>query len=143
MSAGLLYYLFSFLFGEENVDNVQKTLIDFVVEKTDSFIDLVLGFYSHLYAVFIHLLNKLYATTFGSFFDFILDILNFSKDSFVDNGKTLVDGVFDKLSFTSDEFTENFIFWFIGLLIFAVMSKYVLSFTFGLLKTIIDMLLGV
>ncbi len=143
MGAGLLYNLLVFIYGEDNVNDVQKDLIDFIVERADYFIDLILGLYSHVYSIFFELLNKLYATTFGSFFDFILDILDFSKDSFVENGKIFVDGIFDKLSFTSVDFTENFIFWFIGLLIFAVISKYVFSFTFGLLKTLIDLLLGV
>lgn len=143
MGLGFFYHLYSFLFGEENLNNVQRSIIDFIVEKANDFTEFVLGYYNHLYAIIFELLDKLYATTFGKFVDFILGILDFSKDSFVKNGRIFVDGVFDKFSFTSIDFTENFIFWFIGLLIFACISKYVFSFTFGLIKSIIDLLLGI
>lgn len=143
MSSGLLYYLLVYIFDEDYVNSRQRGLIDFIVECSDKFLELILGFYNHVYAIFFELLDKLYASTFGKFVDFILGILDFSKDSFVKNGRIFVDGVFDKFSFTSIDFTENFIFWFIGLLIFACISKYVFSFTFGLIKSIIDLLLGI
>lgn len=76
---------------------------------------LILGisdFFKGIYKLFLE-------TTVTTFLDFF----NLSYDEFATYGIEIVDSFFSKFNFTSEKFTDNFLYFFIGLLFFAMFIK--------------------
>lgn len=132
--------LFAYLFDDEG-NETGKTIIEFLIEKTTEFLDLLLQFYQPLFDVIFHSFEFAYTQTFGTFTDFVISLVNRQSDDFVTKGKMFVDSFFSKLNFISTDFTDNFLFWVIGLFLFAFCAKFFFSFTFGLLKSALDFIL--
>ncbi len=140
----MLIPLIAYLFGDDAVvDRTGKSLLEFIVECADSVFNIVTELYTPFFRLLFDFFEWAYSITIGAFIDLVCNIIDTSKDNFVINGKLVVDRLFDKLSFASVDFTENFIFWFIGLLFFSFTAKYIFSFMFGLFKKAIDLLLGI
>lgn len=132
--------LIAFLFDDEG-NSTGKSIIEFLVEKTTEFLDLLLQFYQPLFDVIFHSFEFAYTQTFGTFTDFVISLVNRQSDDFVSKGKMFVDSFFTKLNFMNQDFTDNFLFWVIGLFLFAFCAKFFFSFTFGLLKSALDFIL--
>lgn len=137
----MLLPFLAYLFKDSDISEVGQGLLGFLLEQTDSFMDLITNIYTPFFRLLFDFLQWAYSVTIGAFIDLIVSIIDSSKDDFVLNGQLIVNRLFDKLSFTSASFTDNFIFWVIGLLFFSFTAKYVFSLAFGLLNKIIDMLL--
>lgn len=132
--------LIAFLFDEDG-NSTGKSIIEFLIEKTTEFLDLLLQFYQPLFDVIFHSFEFAYTQTFGTFTDFVISLVNRQSDDFATKGKMFVDSFFSKLNFMSTDFTDNFLFWVIGLFLFAFCAKFFFSFTFGLLKSALDFIL--
>lgn len=132
--------LIAFLFDDDG-NSTGKSIIEFLVEKTTEFLDLLLEFYKPLFDVIFHGFEFAYTQTFGTFTDFVISLVNRQSDDFVLKGKMFVDSFFTKLNFMNQDFTDNFLFWVIGLFLFAFCAKFFFSFTFGLLKSALDFIL--
>lgn len=132
--------LISYLFDDEG-NSTGKSIIEFLVEKTTEFLDLLLQFYQPLFDVLFHSFEFAYTKTFGTFTDFVIDLVNRQSVDFATKGKMFVDSFFSKLNFSNTDFTDNFLFWIIGLFLFAFCAKFFFSFTFGLLKSALDFIL--
>lgn len=132
--------LIAFLFDDDG-NSTGKSIIEFLIEKTTEFLDLLLQFYQPLFDVIFHSFEFAYTQTFGTFTDFVISLVNRQSDDFVTKGKMFVDSFFTKLNFMNQDFTDNFLFWVIGLFLFAFCAKFFFSFTFGLLKSALDFIL--
>lgn len=136
---GLIPQLLEYFLDDEGNSN-GKSIIDFILEKTDEFFDVVISFYSPLFDLILSIFEEVYVNTFGNFTDFVLDLLNRQSVDFSIRGQAFIDSFFSKLNFANAEFTDNFLFWFIGLLLFAFSAKLFFKFSFGLIKTILEIL---
>lgn len=81
-------------------------------EIVQSFIFGIFEFFTGIYKLFL----ESTVTTFLNFFDL-------SYDEFATYGVNTVDSLFSKFDFTSEKFTDNFIYFFIGILFFAMFIK--------------------
>lgn len=138
----MLPVLLLYLFGDEVVAEAQKTVFDFLLEKANDFLAQILELHVTLMDVTFHFFENVYVSTFGTFFDFIMNIINLRSIEFADNGRIFVNSIFANLSFNNPAFTQNFFFWFIGLLLFAFCAKIFFGLIFGLFKTLVSALLG-
>lgn len=133
--------LLNYFFGGEESENT-KTIFHFLVEQFDEFLQIILDFYKPLFDVLLYSFEDAYSETFVTFTNFIMDLVNRQTADFSNNGRIFVNGVFSAINFENTDFTSNFLFWFVGLLIFAFCAKLFFSLTFGLLKTLLSALLG-
>lgn len=136
---GLIPQLLEYFLDEEGNSN-GKSILDFILEKTDEFFDIVIAFYSPIFDVLLNIFQTVYVNLFGNFTDFILDLINRQSVDFTTRGQVFVDSFFSKINFSSSDFTENFIFWVIGLFLFAFAAKLFFRVAFGLFKTILEVI---
>lgn len=138
----MLPVLLLYLLGGDELAESNKTVLDFLVEQTSDFLALILELHVTIMDVTFHFFENVYVSTFGTFFDFVMNIINLRSIEFADNGRTFVNSIFANLSFNNPAFTQNFLFWFVGLLLFAFCAKIFFGLIFGLFKTLVSALLG-
>lgn len=135
----LIPILFAYLIGNDETPG--RTLFEFILDKSEDFIAIVEEFFTPFFRMVLNFFVWAYEISIGSFFDFVLYLIENSKNSFVYNGKIFISTLFDKLSFDSTYFTENFIYFFIGLVLFALVAKVLFKVIINLFGMIIDLLL--
>ena len=71
----MLPVLLLYLLGGDELAESNKTVLDFLVEQTSDFLALILELHVTIMDVTFHFFENVYASTFGTFFDFILNII--------------------------------------------------------------------
>lgn len=117
-------------------DSNASNLIELFFEKLAELVASILDFYLPVYNFYLDFINFAYTETFGHFSDFIFNLLSSQSADFSIRGQAFVDSFFSKLNFADINFTDNFLFWFIGLLLFAFSVKIFLKLVFASINII-------
>lgn len=81
--------------------------------------EVILSLLSGVFQFFTEIYQFFMGNVVESFFNFF----DSSYDDFTTYGIGIIDNVFARFDFTSDKFTNNFIYFFIGILFFAMFIK--------------------
>ncbi|MBR3918971.1 MAG: hypothetical protein IKJ59_09570 [Clostridia bacterium] len=119
-------------------DSVVSNILEFLFEKFSEIVANLLEFHSPLYNLYLDFFEFAYIETFGNLTDFILNLLSVQSVDFSTKGKLFVDSFFSKLNFADTNFTDDFLFWFIGLLLFAFAVKFFFKLALEIFKSIFD-----
>lgn len=119
-------------------DSVVSNIFEFLFEKFSEIVTYLLEFHSPLYNLYLDFFEFAYIETFGNLTDFILNLLSVQSVDFSTKGKLFVDSFFSKLNFADTNFTDDFLFWFIGLLLFAFAVKFFFKLALEIFKSIFD-----
>lgn len=132
----VLYYLFG-----DKVEDRSRSIFEYILEFSDDFLNLLESFFAPFFSLILNFLTWAYEFFIVSFLDFIFSLIEHSKDSFVYNGHILIEKVFDQFSLDSTFFIDNFIFFFLGLLLFSLSAKFLFKMVFNLLGFFFDLIL--
>ena len=122
-------------------DSNASNLLELPFEKLANIIENALEIHIPIYNMYLDFFEFAYTETFGNFTDFILNLLNVQSSDFANKGKLFVDSFFSKLNFADTTFTDNFLFWVIGLFLFALSAKFFFKLSSEIIKSTIDLIL--
>lgn len=118
-------------------DSNASNLLELLFEKLAELVENALEFHFPIYNLYLDFFEFAYTETFGNFIDFILNLLSVQSVDFSTKGKLFVDSFFSKLNFADTNFTDNFLFWVIGLFLFSFSVKFFIKLLFELVSSII------
>ena len=119
-------------------DSNSSNLLELLFEKLAQLVENVLEFHIPIYNLYLDFFDFAYTETFGNFTDFILNLINVQSSDFANKGKLFVDSFFSKLNFADTNFTDNFLFWVIGLFLFALSAKFFFKVASEIIKLTFD-----
>lgn len=102
-----------------------------LLEVIQSLILGIFDFFTSIYKFFLE-------TAVGSFLSFF----DYSYDEFATYGVNTVDSLFARFDFTSSKFTNNFIYFFIGILFFSLFIRIMFKLLTFLISTVVDVVKG-
>lgn len=121
-------------------DSVASNLVETFFEKLAELVASILDFHTPVYNFFLDFINFAYTETFGHFTDFLFNLLSSQSADFSIRGQAFVNSFFSKLNFADTNFTDNFLFWFIGLLLFAFAVKIFIKLVFAIINFIVELI---
>lgn len=121
-------------------DSGASNLLESIFEKLAELIASVLDWHTPVYSFFLNFIEFAYTETFGNFSDFLFNLLSTQSADFSIRGQAFVNSFFSKLNFADTNFTDNFLFWFIGLLLFAFAVKLFIKLVFAIIDFIVNLI---
>ncbi len=108
------------------------------MENNEEFNAVFNGLYSSILSFLSGLFTNFYSSTLGFVVDSLFTMFDNSYDVIANHGITAVEILFSRFNLQSDNFTNNFIYFFIGLLFFGLFVRVSLKLFFWIINFILS-----